>query len=156
MSNDQPQPTFDEAQGHRFFATNCFNRTWELIDMSNRTEADNEQMLLRAYSSFWHWTQRDDCTARNLSIGYWLLSRVHALLKHPDLARQYGELSLKHAGGEPPFFVGYAHEALARAARVAGDHAQHDRHLTNAWLFAAKVTEAEDRKLLEKDLESLV
>lgn len=152
---DASKPTFDEAAGNRYFSVTCFNRTWDLIDKPDRTPADDEQMLLRTYASFWHWTQRPDCTPRNLSVGYWQLARVHALLNQPELSRHYGELSLKHAAGEAPFFIGYAHEALARAERAAGDQMRCDHHLAEARNFAKQVTDAEDRELLVKDLEAL-
>lgn len=153
--NTGSSSNFDEPRGHRFFSANCFNRTWELIDKPNRTDADDEQMLLRAYASLWHWTQRPDCTPRNLSIGYWLLSRVHALVKQADLAWHYGKLSLKHAKDEPPFYNGYACEALARAALVTHDRSRYELYLQAAQAHAALVTDAEDRALLEKDLESI-
>ncbi len=69
-----------EPEPHRYFSAQCFNRAWELIRRIDRTELESEQMLLLAQASLWHWTQRPDCTPRNLSIGYWQLSRVFALL----------------------------------------------------------------------------
>lgn len=146
---------FDEVRGHRFFSANCFNRTWELIDQLDRTPADDEQMLLRAYASLWHWTQRADCTPQNLSVGYWLASRVHALLNQPVQARHFGKLSLKHAAGEPPFYSGYAHEALARAAKAAEDRSQREFHLQAAQAHAALIVDAEERAMLENDLKTL-
>lgn len=147
--------TFDEVAGHRFFSAQCFNRTWELIEKPNRAERDDEEMLLLAQVSLWHWMQRDDCTPRSLSVGYWLLSRVHALLNQAELAKRHGELSLEQAAGEEPFYAGYAHEALARAALIDGDHAALERHLKEARTCAAQVTDAEERGMLERDLEGL-
>lgn len=155
MSELNPPTAFDEVSGHRFFAANGFNRTWELIDKPNRTPADDEQMLLRAYASLWHWTQRADCKPQNLSIGYWLVSRVHALLNQPEPARQFGELSLQQATDQPPFYIGYAHEALARAAAIAGDADRRTYHLALANGYAALVTVEEERRLLETDLETV-
>ena len=57
------QPAFDLAAGHRFFSAHCFNSAWEMIDKATRTVAEAEQMLLRAFASLYHWTQRADCTA---------------------------------------------------------------------------------------------
>lgn len=155
MTESSSPSTFDEPQAHRFFAANCFNRTWELIDQPDRTPADDEQMLLRASASVWHWTQRDDCKPRNMSIGYWLLSRVHALLGQPEQARHFGELSLQQSAGEPPFYIGYAQEALARAAKVAGDKAGFAHHLAAARDYATQVAEPDDHAMLTADLDSL-
>ena len=58
---------FDLPTAHRHFAATCFNAAWELIDKPDRTPAEDEQMLLRTFASFYHWTQRADCTAENRS-----------------------------------------------------------------------------------------
>jgi hypothetical protein len=71
---------FDADQAHRHFSASCFNLAWELIDKPDRTAEDDEQMVRLAQASLWHWTQRSDCTDKNLSIGYWQVSRVCALL----------------------------------------------------------------------------
>jgi hypothetical protein len=148
---------FDEAQGHVHFSANCFNRTWELIDKSDRTPAEDEQMLLRAMSSAWHWSQRPDLQPTNLSVGYWLISRVHAILGRADEARRYGRLSLEAASreGVGPFYRGYALEALARAETVAGRSAQANRHAAEAKQIAAEIEDDDSRAMLLGDLENL-
>jgi hypothetical protein len=145
----------DRAAAHRHFSAECFNLAWELIDKADRTPADDEQMLLGALASLWHWTQRADCTGQNLSIGYWQVARVYALLGQAENAVRFGDACLKHSNGLPPFFVGYAHEALARAAMLAGDKLLLNAHASAARKFAADVTDADDRVLLERDLEQL-
>src|SRR5271154_4132919 len=116
-------PDINESDAHRFFSASCFNRAWDLIRKADRTHSENEQMLLLSQSSLWHWTQRRDCTPRNLSIGYWQLSRVQALLGHAEDARASALECLRQSEGKAPFYVGYAHEALARSAAVMGDDA---------------------------------
>ena len=145
----------DRAAAHRRFSAECFNRTWELIDKADRTAADDEQMLLCALASLWHWTQRADCTDQNLSIGYWQTSRVYSILGQAENARRYGDAGLKRSSALPPFFLAYAHEALARAAMIAGDKMLLDAHAVAARKLAAEVTDADDRALLEHDLEQL-
>ncbi|WP_395741367.1 hypothetical protein [Prosthecobacter sp.] len=71
--------TADSASLHRAFSADCFNRTWQLLEKPDRTAEDDEQMLLLAMASLWHWTQREDCTLRHRSIGYWQVSRVYAV-----------------------------------------------------------------------------
>ncbi len=69
-------PSFDSKHAHRFFSAHCFNSTWKLIDKAKRTEPENEQMIQCTLASLWHWTQREDCTDMNLSIGYWLAKGI--------------------------------------------------------------------------------
>ena len=148
-------PPFDAVQAHRHFSAECFNRAWDLIDKAGRSPQEEEQMLLLPLASLWHWTQRPDCTPRNLSIGCWQASRVYALLGQAENARRFGEKCLEHSAGEPPFYLGYAHEALARAALVAGDRERLAQHLERARELAAAVTDADARTALQRDLESL-
>jgi hypothetical protein len=148
-------PPFDVAAAHRYFAVECFNQTWNLIDKPARTADDDEAMILTALASLWHWTQRADCTPQNLSVGHWQASRAFALAGQGANARRHAERSLHFAAGCPPFYVGYAHEALARAARLIGDRAAADEHLQKARICAAAVTDLTERKMLADDLATI-
>lgn len=148
-------PEFDIEAAHRYFASQCFNRAWELIDKTDRTPEESEQMLLLNQASLWHWTQRADCQPQNLSIGYWQASRIHAILGRAAEAKCNAELCLAHTPQDDSFLMGYAHEALARAASTAGDTSTADQHREQAMKFAGMVADDEDRRLLAADLETL-
>jgi len=148
-------PDFDLASAHRYFAASCFNLAWELIDKPDRTPDEDERMVQLNQASLWHWGQRADCQAKNLSIGYWQSSRIHVLLGRAGEAMRYAELCLSQTPPDDVFLMGYAHEALARAALLACDAAEGARQLSIATAFAARVTDPEDRQLLERDLNSL-
>src|SRR5688572_2984320 len=145
-------PTFDPTAAHRFFSAECFNRAWDFIDKPDRTADEDQQMLLSSMASLWHWTQRDDSTEENLSIGYWQISRVYAILGQAASAEHFGDLCLNHSGSLRPFFRAYAHEALARAALAAGDASKTADHLEEARTLMAQVSDPEERSALEKDL----
>jgi hypothetical protein len=147
--------TFDKPQAHRFFSADCFNRAWELMDKADRSAEEDELMISACLASLWHWSQREDCSARNLSIGYWQASRVYALLGRAENAARYAEICLRHSAGQPPFLLGYAHESLARAALLRGDKRALLEHLAEARRLLESVHDAEDRALLQKDLDSL-
>ncbi len=149
-------PTLDNVeQAHRFFAADCFNRTWALIDKADRTTEDDRRMLLLSLASLWHWTQRPDCTNRELSVGYWQVSRVYALLGQAENARQYAADCLKYSQGLSPFLLAYAHESLARAALAARDGDSLRQHRDAAQELAATIVDAEEKQALESDLASL-
>ncbi|MEK6587846.1 MAG: hypothetical protein AABY97_03280 [Chloroflexota bacterium] len=105
---------FDLAAAHRFFSVDCFTKAWELIEKPSRASEEDQEMIRLNQVSLWHWTQREDCTDRNLSIGYWQASRIHALLRQSENSLRYGQLSLEHSSEQDPFTRGYAYEALAR------------------------------------------
>ncbi len=148
---------FDVPAAHKYFSAECFNRTWDYIDMPQRSSGEEDQMLALAFASLWHWTQREDSTPTNLSIGYWQVSRVLALIGQADLARHYGQLSLEVAEHEGvlPFYRGYAFEALARAEQVAGNTGQMENYLHQASQVANTLPDRDAKAQLLKDLENI-
>jgi len=152
-----PKKAADLQKVHQYMAAECFNQCWTLIDKTDRSDEEDESMLLLAYASLSHWKQRADCKPMNLSIGYWQVSRVHALLGQYEMAKLFGEKCLK-VGQESklqPFYVGYAHEALARAAILHQDFAAARAHLAKARKELASVTDKEARGLLSTDVATL-
>lgn len=143
------------ADAHRFFSAYCFNSAWQLIEKPDRTPEDDEQMIRLTHAATWHWTQRPDCTARNLSIGYWQTARIYALAGESDNARKYARLCLEVTPEDDEFCLGYAYEALARAESVAGNDDSMNQHLADAWRHAEQVPDEQDRQLLVDDLNSL-
>ena len=146
---------FDAAAAHRHFSTACFNRVWDLLDKPDRSPDDERLMVSMCHASLFHWQQRTDCSSRNLSIGYWQLSRVYAVLAQADNARQFARVCLTHSEHAGPFLLGYAFEALARAEFTAGNAEAGEQFLAAAREQAALVPDPEERELLERDLETM-
>lgn len=141
---------FDPAPAHRFFSVECFNLVWQLLDREGRTPSEDEEMLGLAHASRWHWSRREDCDATNISVAWWMISRVCAVLGRADEASRYASLCLAESpeGGVPPFFTAYAHEAAARAALAGGNDEDARGHLAEARRLSGLVEDQEDRKLL--------
>ena len=112
-------------------------------------------MLQTAMTSLWHWSQREDATPQNLSVGNWQVSRVYCLLGQAENARRYAEVSLKLAEGCEPFYATFAYEALARAEMVAGNKAKMQEYLEKAFTLAEKVEDEEDKQVLMGDLRNI-
>ena len=147
----------DEAAAHRHFAAAAFNGTWDLIDKTDRSDAETDEMIHQAHAARWHWGRRDDVSPVNLAISAWQLSRVYAVAGNADEARRYATESL-HLVDEndlPPFHRGYAHEALARTAAVVGDEDRRDHHVAAARDAAAAIDDEEHRDLLLADVSAL-
>jgi hypothetical protein len=151
------QPEFDQQAAHRYFSATCFNKAWELMDKPERTSEEDEMMIRLSLASHWHWTQREDYAKTNESIAYWQTSRIYAMLGHGETARHYGQLCLKASQDEdiPPFALGYAHEALARAEMVLGDRKKMEAYLSKARQAAEAIQDAETRKMLDDDLKTI-
>lgn len=83
------------------------------------------------------------------------LSRIQALLGYAAEATRHAEVCLSYSGALEPFYVGYAYEALARAASVAGLWQKAAEYCSLARAQARLVLNAEHRALLVKDVEGL-
>ncbi len=145
-------PEFDVVAAHKYFSTTCFNMSWDLIDKKDRTPEEDEEMIRVNQVSIWHWTQREDCTDKHLSIGFWQSARIYAIIGQAENSRRYGKMSLDRSTSLPPFFVAYAYEALARAEMVAGSNDKMQEYLDKAKKLAADVSDEESRKMIMDDL----
>ena len=151
------QPAFDVSAAHRYFSTHCYNDAFDLIDKRDRSLDDDMRMLHLSMASLWHWSQRQDCTSTNLSIGYWQVARIYALLGQIDNARRYGQrcLEVSQTEGVEPFYMGFAYEALARAEAVAGDTLKRDGYLREAYAITERITSEEEKQMLVNDLRTI-
>lgn len=127
------------------------------MDTAHRTPEQDQQLLEASYASLWHWRQRHDVTPAKLSVGYWQLSRIYALLRRPAEAALYGRWCRESASAAdvPPFFRGYAEEALARAAALDGDATAASEHLREARRWAEQITNAAEKQALLDDLATI-
>ena len=145
----------DFAATHRHFASTCFNQVWTLLDKTNRTADEDQQMLLLAFASLYHWTQRPECSNQQLSVGYWQISRVHVVLNLADEGLRYASLCSSLSQDLSPFYRGYAWEAVARAAAKAGKIPQARHAYDEATGLLVQIADSEERHLLAQDLASI-
>lgn len=142
----------DVASWERTLAPRAFNRTWELLDMDSLTREQEEEMLAATFTQRHLWYRVGD--ARNHAIADWQVSRVAAVLGYADLARRFGERSLEVAieNDLDPFVIGFAHEAIARAAADVDDVETFNEHLELARSTLDDIASDSDRDVLAADL----
>jgi hypothetical protein len=148
---------FDHKAAHKFFSAHCFNKAWDLIDKSERTPEEDEEMIRLSLASQYHWSQRDDFSSTSASIGFWQTSRIYAILGQVDNARRYAQLCLEVSQGDDvaPFFLGYAYEALARAEAAGGNEQEMKAFLAKANSTADEIKKADEKKMLLDDLSTI-
>lgn len=54
-SKSPPNPPFDEAVAHRWFAVECNNQAWDLVEAASRTAEQDHRMVALAYAASLHW-----------------------------------------------------------------------------------------------------
>lgn len=145
----------DLANAHKPFAADAFNAVWSLIDKTDRSLAETREMIRLSEVSYHHWLKAPDHTSENLSIGTWQLARVYTLANEPSTALHYAAECLRISEGLPAFYLGYAHEALARAAALNGDRTTSRSHLDKAKTLLPEIPEDDNRSALQTDLDTI-
>lgn len=147
-----------DRETHRRLGSDLFNRASALMEQEARTADEDGELLHCAHASAYHWLHGGG-TAANRARSEWLCSRVHALLGRPEGAIRQAARCLAIVESAPdamePFDLPAAYEALARAHAVAGDEAESRRWLELGREAAARIEDAEDRRIVEADLASI-
>jgi hypothetical protein len=138
---------------HRTFAPRFFNRTWELMDKGNLTADEVDEMLSAAFAQRAHWYQVGE--ARNRAIADWQVSRAAVLAGLPFLAQRFAARALRVSENLDPFVVGFAHEAIARAAAQVDDVETFERHVEAARALALEIADGDERAVLLADLDEM-
>ena len=151
-----PSPPADlDRNARRQLAADLFNHTWTLMELADRTPAQDDEMIHSAHASRFHWGEVG--RPENLARGEWQCSRVYAVLGRgePALwhARRCVALCEQHGIGD--WDLAFAWEAVARASQVAGDSAGSEAALARARELSGAIAEDEDRELLLSDLATI-
>lgn len=136
---------------HRRLAITCNNTTWDAIE-ADRTPANDEEMLRRAYAAAYHWQRAEGAVPENEARAVWLLSKVHRLAGQLERALHYADacLAVCDRHGIADFDLAYGLEARARALAALG----RSEEAAEVWAAAkaVPVADADDRAVLEADL----
>jgi len=161
VTHEEPHVTTTAAtteldpQSQRALAAGLFNRVWELLEMTDRTPADDQQLVNAAHASRYHWAGVGG--AKEKAIGDWQISRVYAVLGRGEPAVHHARLALGYATqveGET-WLLASAYEGLARAYAVSGDTHAATEWKAKAEARLAEVEDADDREVVQSDLDAL-
>jgi hypothetical protein len=145
------------ADPERKLGVDLFNYVWTLLERTDRTPDEDDEMLHAAHASRHHWGKSAACRPENLARGEWQVSRVYSVLRRGEPALYHARrcLELCQAHGLGDFDLAYAYEALSRAAAVADLHAEAALHAAEARTAGDKIAEADDREQFARDLATL-
>jgi DNA-binding transcriptional MerR regulator len=148
-----PSPTLPESE--RQLAADLFNLVWTLLEKTGRTTEDDDRMVHAAHASRYHWGQVGG--PEQFAIGEWQCARVYSVLGRAEPALHHARRCLEIATADPvpDWLIASAHEGLARAYAVAGQRESALASRAAAEAALAKVTDAEDRQVVQDDLASL-
>ena len=147
-----------DALDHRAIGIQLFNRTWALMDKQDRSVEEDDAMLHMAHASAHHWrSEGSGATANNLARSEWQVSRVYTVLGRAEPAGYHARrcLEICQDNGIGDWDLGYAYEALARAAVVAGDLGTARSWAGKAHAQLDQIAKEGERKHLREDLATL-
>jgi DNA-binding transcriptional MerR regulator len=146
-----------EAEAQRQLGVEHFNKTWTLMEKTDRTQEENDEMIHCAHASAYHWLQVG--TPANRARSEWQCSRVHAILGHVEPALRHARRCLELVEANPDDMKDWdlpaAYEALARAHMVSGDEAETRRYAELGRAATARIEEEDDRAIIEADFATI-
>ena len=148
---NEPDASTDPAgDWHRAQGIECNNGVWEMV-AAERTPADDEEMLRRAYASAYHWQRAARRTPVNEVRARHMLAKAHLLAGNAALSLRYAQSCLdgcvEHDLAD--FDLAYAHEALARALGALGRTAESLSEWATA--KAVPIADPDDLEIVESD-----
>jgi hypothetical protein len=147
----------DTDSDHRRLGIELFNKTWTLMKKSDRSRAEDDELVHCAHASAYHWLQVG--TQANRARSEWQCSRVYTVLALAEPALRHARRCLELVESAPEemedWDLAAAHEALARAHATAGDGDRARRHVELGRAALAQIAEEEDRAQLEADFATI-
>ena len=158
---DHPEGNAPMSQAQRRqLAVDLFNHVWKLLEQSDRTPEQNDEMIHAAHASRYHWSQVG--TKANVARGEWQVSRVYTVLGRAEPALYHAHRCLAYAkegdgvgDGIEDWDIPFAFEAIARAEALAGNTAESARYELMAREAGEGIADDEDRDHLLSELGSL-
>jgi DNA-binding transcriptional MerR regulator len=147
-----------DGEAHRRLGIALFNHTWTLLELTERTPAQVDEMIHGAHASRHHWGAAGDSGEPvNLARGEWQCSRVYAVLGRAEPALWHARrcVEINEAAGTADWDIASAYEAMARAHAVAGDLPAARDWAARARAACDVIADPADREVIEGDLATL-
>jgi DNA-binding transcriptional MerR regulator len=146
-----------DADTHRRLGIDLFNKTWTVMEKSERSREEDDELIHMAHASAYHWLQVG--TQANRARSEWQCSRVYAILGRAEPALDHARRCLELVEASPEameeFDLPAAYEALARAYSVAGDLAEAHRYVELGRSATARIADEDDRGIMEADFATI-
>lgn len=144
-----PEPPFDLAKAHRWFAIECNNTAWALVEAETRSPDETERMLHLAHAACHHWEHAGG--PLNALRALYLLTSAYAVAGLGEGAVRHAERGLAQLGDEPTSCdrasmhgsASLAHAAAGHQDAARTQHAQAARH-------AEQLEEREETEIFER------
>ncbi len=136
-------------------AIDCFNKTWDYIDMEKRTREDDFQMIHCAHTSRYMWSLVGNPV--NIERGEWQVSKVYNILGLGQSALFHGEECLRICleNDVEAFDLVFAYESIARAYKTLNDSANLEKYKLLAQKTLDTMEKNDDYEYAKSEVESI-
>ena len=148
-------PPIDVEKAHKWFAIECNNQAWDLLESTERTCEDDERLIHTAHASCFHWLNagKEIHHARAES----LVANAHAAIGSGESALRHAKRCLELTEAKPEgvadWDLAFALDAMARASAAAGDEAGAAENRKKAREAGDAIADPEDKKFFDASFE---
>jgi len=152
------QPEFDIDKAHRWFGVEFNNAIFPLLEKSDRTDEETEEMIALAYASTLHWSKFSKHTIANRARGENMIAttlayagRKEAALHH---AKRNYDIVFNNKSEMADFDISYALMVMSRSLALNGDIGKAKGYYEDCLRSIEVIKDPEDKKIVESDLNS--
>jgi hypothetical protein len=154
VKGDAPREE-DLTAWHRWFAVECNNAAWQLVERAERTPVETAAMLNAAHAAAFHWTAAG--TALHRARANMLLGFAHAFAGSGALAMQFARESFDYLSAQscPDWEAASLHACMAAAAYASGDPQLHAEHYETARQHGESIADETDRSIFQASFRNI-
>ncbi len=118
----------DLSEAHQYFAVECNNKTWDLLDKTERTPDEEIEMIHQVHASCWHWSRAGEPV--NVVRGHYVAAKVYFAAGMTESARFWAQKTWDQTVelGLESWDYAFACEIMARACAAAGEKDKHEEY----------------------------
>ncbi|HEY5786263.1 MAG TPA: SRPBCC domain-containing protein [Microlunatus sp.] len=137
---------------HRAQAVEAHQQTWELLERSERTPADEADLVACAFASAYHWARATGRTETTGARGDYLIAKALLAVGRPEAALDWADRCLQTCRAHDlfDFDLAYALEIRARSLRSLGRAREAEADWSAA--LAVPIADPEDAEWFARDV----
>jgi len=141
---------------HKRLGIEFNNRVWDLLEKSDRTPSEDQELIHAAHASQAHWAKAG--TGVNAQRGEWLIARVYTELGRLEPAlhhlRETERLTEQNRDALADFDFAFLEALQARIEALAENLAEAELHYAKAKRLGEALDTEEDRKIFFDQLKA--
>lgn len=146
------EKTVTLMQAHQYFGAECNNRTWDLIERTDRSDEETVEMIHEVHASCWHWSKVGEQV--NLIRGHYLVAKVYFAAGMREMGAFWAQKTWAQTQelGLDGWDYAFGLEIAARGAAAGGRKAEFETLHREAEEAIAALGDA-DRQLCQAELD---